>query len=101
MLAKPAAAVRCVQASAGEFSIPLPTDLVSRVLIATRLYDRALPAEQGGPFRLVVRDGDCFMQIKWLDHLELRKEPGPNTAEQIALGRLAAQKVLYQTVRSD
>jgi hypothetical protein len=25
--------------------------------------------------------------------LELRQEPGPNTAERIALGRLAAQKV--------
>ncbi len=60
-LAKPAAQARCVQASAGEFSIPLPIDRIKRVLIATRLYDRALPVEHGGPFRLVVPDGDCFM----------------------------------------
>jgi DMSO/TMAO reductase YedYZ molybdopterin-dependent catalytic subunit len=91
-LAKPATQARYVQASAGEFSIPLPIDRLGRVLIATRLYDRALPSEHGGPFRLVVPDGDCFMQIKWLDHLELRQEPGANTAERIALGRLAAQK---------
>ena len=91
-LAKPLAQARYVQASAGEFSIPLPVDRVGGVLVATRLYDRALTAEHGGPFRLVVPDGDCFMQIKWLDRLELRQEPGANTAERIALGRLAAQK---------
>jgi DMSO/TMAO reductase YedYZ molybdopterin-dependent catalytic subunit len=98
-LAKPAAPARYVQASAGEFSTTLPTDRVGGVLIATRLYNRALPAEHGGPFRLVVPDGDCFMQIKWLDHLELRKEPGANTAERIALGRLAAPMSSTQTAR--
>lgn len=95
-LAKPAGRARYVQASAGEFSISLPIDRVERVLIATHLDGRALTAEHGGPFRLVVPDGDCFMQIKWLDHLELRIEPGANTAERIALGRLAAQKALHK-----
>jgi DMSO/TMAO reductase YedYZ molybdopterin-dependent catalytic subunit len=93
-LAKPAAQARYVQASAAEFSIPLPIDRVGQVLIATRLANRALTAQQGGPFRLVVPDGDCFMQIKWLDHLQLREEPGENTAERIALGRLAAHPPL-------
>jgi DMSO/TMAO reductase YedYZ molybdopterin-dependent catalytic subunit len=98
-LAKPSAQARYVQASAGEFSIPLPIDRVGRVLIATRLDNRALSAEQGGPFRLVVPDGDCFMQIKWLDHLELREDLGANTAERIALGRLAAHKTSTKTIR--
>lgn len=87
-LAKPAAQARYVQASGGDFSIPLPLDQVGKTLIATRLHNQALPPEHGGPFRLVVPDGDCFMQIKWLDHLELRQEPGANTAERIALERL-------------
>jgi DMSO/TMAO reductase YedYZ molybdopterin-dependent catalytic subunit len=91
-LAKPDAQARYVQASAREFSIPLALDRIGRVLIATDLDNRPLTAEQGGPFRLVVPDGDCFMQIKWLDHLELRRDPGANTAERIALGRLAAHK---------
>jgi DMSO/TMAO reductase YedYZ molybdopterin-dependent catalytic subunit len=91
-LAKPVAQARYVQASAGDFSIPLPIDHIGRVLIATRLGNRALTVEHGGPFRLVVPDGDCFLQIKWLDHLELRQEPGPNTAKEIALGRLAAPR---------
>jgi DMSO/TMAO reductase YedYZ molybdopterin-dependent catalytic subunit len=96
-LAKPADQARFVQASAGGFSIPLSIDRVGGVLIATRLYDRALPTEHGGPFRLVVPNGDCFMQIKWLDHLELRQEPGANTAERIAVGRLAAQRTYTPT----
>lgn len=93
-IAKPDTGVRYVQASAGEFSVPLSIDRIGRVLIATRRDDRTLTAEHGGPFRLVVPDGDCFMQIKWLDHLELRREPGANTAERIALKRLASQRPL-------
>lgn len=95
-LAKPSAQARYVQASAGGFGIALPIESIGRVLVATRLANQALPAEHGGPFRLVVPHGDCFMQIKWLDHLELRIEPGINTAERIALGRLAAQKASHK-----
>jgi DMSO/TMAO reductase YedYZ molybdopterin-dependent catalytic subunit len=95
-LARPMAQARYVQAGAGQFSIPLAIDSIGRILIATRMYNRTLTAEHGGPFRLVVPDGDCFMQIKWLDHLELRQEAGANTAERIALGRLTAQKTSKQ-----
>jgi DMSO/TMAO reductase YedYZ molybdopterin-dependent catalytic subunit len=89
-LAKPAPGARFVQASAGEFGLSLPMDRAGQVLLAIRMYDRALTGARGGPVRLVVPNGDCFMQIKWLDHLELRAEPGANTAERIALGRIAA-----------
>jgi DMSO/TMAO reductase YedYZ molybdopterin-dependent catalytic subunit len=77
-----------VQASAGEFSLPLRRDRAEGALLAIRLYDNPIPHEHGGPVRLVVPAGKCFMQIKWLDHLEFRSEAGPNTAEMIALGRL-------------
>lgn len=97
-LARPAAQAHYVQASAGEFSISVPLNRVERVLIATHIDGRPLTAQLGGPFRLVVPDGDCFMQIKWLDHLALREERGENTAARIALGRLAARKGSTQTV---
>lgn len=96
LLARPSIHGRYVHASAGEFGISLPIERAFRVLIATHLDHQSLSAEHGGPFRLVVPDGDCFMQIKWLDHLELRIEPGANTAERIALGRLATQKALHK-----
>ena len=77
-----------VQASAGEFTVPIPLQDARRALLATRLGEGALPSEHGGPVRLIVPGGDCWTSIKWLDHLELRTEPGPNTGKTIALGRL-------------
>lgn len=88
LMAEPHPQARYVQASAGEFSIALPLDSAAHVLLAIYLGETSVPPEHGGPVRLVVPGGDCFMNIKWLDHLELCREPGPNTAKTIALGRL-------------
>lgn len=78
------------------FGISLPIEHVRRVLIAIHLDNQPLSAEHGGPFRFVVPDGGCFMRIRWLDHLELCIWLGLNTAERIALGRLAAQEALHK-----
>jgi DMSO/TMAO reductase YedYZ molybdopterin-dependent catalytic subunit len=82
---------RWVQASAGEFTVPIALQDARRALLATRLGEAALPSEHGGPVRLVVPGGDCWTSIKWLDHLELRSEPGENTGKSIALGRCEAK----------
>lgn len=88
-LARPHQEARHVQANAGDFSISLPLDGAARALLAIRLNETNLSAEHGGPVRLVV-PGECFTSIKWLDHLELRSDPGLNTAETIALARLSS-----------
>jgi DMSO/TMAO reductase YedYZ molybdopterin-dependent catalytic subunit len=90
LLARPHSNAHHVQASAGDFSTSLPIDHAKRVLLALRLNGNWLALEHGAPVRLVVSRGDCFMSIKWLDHLELRNEPGPNTAKMIALARLSS-----------
>ncbi len=87
-LAAPQAEARWVQASAEEFSVPIPLDQARRALVATHLGDQPLSGEHGGPARLVVPGGVCFTSVKWLDRLELRADPGPNTAQSTALGRL-------------
>ena len=87
-LADPHADARYVQASAVDFSLPLSLEEASRALLAIRLGGDAIPVEHGGPLRLIVPSGHCFMQIKWLNHLELCREAGANTAKSIALGRL-------------
>lgn len=79
-----------VQASAGEFSVPIPLQETPRALLATQLAGDPLPIEHGGPVRLVLSGGDCWTSIKWLDHLELRAKPGKNIGKEIALGRLVA-----------
>ena len=53
-LAEMRAEARWVQASAGEFSIPIPIQDAAKVLLATHLGPEALPNEHGGPMRLVV-----------------------------------------------
>jgi DMSO/TMAO reductase YedYZ molybdopterin-dependent catalytic subunit len=85
-----AAQARFVQASSGEFSVPLTLEDASGALLATRLGDTPLPREHGWPVRLVVPGADCFTSIKWLDRIELRAVPGVNTGRTIALGRLPA-----------
>jgi DMSO/TMAO reductase YedYZ molybdopterin-dependent catalytic subunit len=89
LLARPHLNALHVQASAGDFSISLPIKQAKRILLALRSNGDWLALEHGGPVRLVVSGGDCFMSIKWLDHLEFRSEPGPDTAKTIALARLS------------
>jgi DMSO/TMAO reductase YedYZ molybdopterin-dependent catalytic subunit len=81
-----------LQASAGEFTVPIPMHDAKRALLATRLGGDVLPSGNGGPVRFVVPGGDCWTSIKWLDHLELRSEPGENTGKTIALGRCELKK---------
>jgi sulfoxide reductase catalytic subunit YedY len=81
-------AARWLQASAADFSAPLPLDAVGDALLALRLGDAELPADHGGPVRLVVPRRECYTSIKWLDRLELRRQPAPNVARAKALARL-------------
>ena len=90
LLSEPLSEARYVQASAGNFSLPLPLERARHALLAIRLDENLLSREHGGPVRLIVPGGECFTSIKWLDHLELLAEPRPNTAEVIALSRLPA-----------
>lgn len=92
-LAQPSPEAHYIQASAGDFSVPLPRDHAERALLAIRLDENAVPPEHGGPVRLIVPGGQCFTSIKWLDHLELRAEAGANTAKTIALGRLPEAQI--------
>lgn len=81
-----------LQASAGSgrdaFSLPLPLDEARRALLAYGIDGKPLAPEHGGPLRLVVPGRECFTSIKWLDRLEARAAPGPDTARSIATGRL-------------
>ena len=87
-LAEPLVEARYVQASAQSFTFPLSLDRTEAALLAVGLNDTSIPPKHGGPVRLIVPGGECFTSIKWLDHLKLSAEPGTNSAERIALGRL-------------
>jgi DMSO/TMAO reductase YedYZ molybdopterin-dependent catalytic subunit len=90
-LARPHREARYVQASAGNFSISISLDHAATALLAISLNGTNLSVEHGAPVRLVLPGGECFTSIKWLDHVEVRTEPGENTAEKIALARLSSR----------
>ena len=77
-----------VQVTADDFSIPIPIAEARTALLAVEANDDPLPGPHGGPARLVVPGGECFTSIKWTDHIEVRSEPGDNSARRIALDRL-------------
>ena len=89
-LARPHREARHVEASAGNFSVSIPLDRAASALLAISLNGTNLSVEHGAPVRLVLPGGECFTSIKWLDHLEVRSEPGENTAETIASARLSS-----------
>ena len=80
-----------VQVTADDFSIPLPIADARAALLAVEANGEPLPGAHGGPARLVVPGGDCFTSIKWTDHIEVRAEPGDNSARRIALDRLGSE----------
>ncbi len=77
-----------VQISADDFSLPLPLEQARDALLALEVNGEPLPAEHGGPARLVVPGGECFTSIKWAERIEVRAEAGDNSARRIALARL-------------
>lgn len=91
-LARVAPDTRWIQASAGEYSVPISLDDARRALLALRLGDQQLPFVHGGPVRLVVPGRECFTSVKWLDRLEARRDPLPNRGREIALGRLERER---------
>jgi DMSO/TMAO reductase YedYZ molybdopterin-dependent catalytic subunit len=80
-------AARWVQVSAWDISVPLPLSAVDRALLAMHLGDAPLAPAHGGPVRLVVPGGQCYTSIKWVERLEVRREPAANTARAAALAR--------------
>jgi DMSO/TMAO reductase YedYZ molybdopterin-dependent catalytic subunit len=82
---------RWVRASAGDYGAPLSLEVAREGLLALNLGGQPLPVAHGGPVRLVVPGQACFTSIKWLDHLECRDEPGPDTARAMAERRLSGR----------
>ena len=87
-LAEPLAEARYARVGAGDFVFPVALADAGAALLCDELDGAPLSIEHGAPWRLVLPGARCFGSVKWVDRLELAREPGPNTAEAVALGRL-------------
>ena len=90
-LARPLPAARFVRVCAGSYILPLALTEAESALLCDELNGEPLSLEHGAPWRLIVPGGKCFSSVKWVDRLELASDPGANTAESIARGRLPAR----------
>jgi len=74
--------------SCEDFSITLPLDEAREALVALSMNDEPLSVTHGGPMRLLVRGGECFTSIKWLERVEVTTEDAGGTAREVALRRI-------------
>ena len=74
---KPEATHVVFHADGGVYTDNLPLDLARdpQTVLADTLDDEPLPAEHGGPVRLVVPDQLGYKSVKWVVRLEITDEP--------------------------
>lgn len=89
-LARPEDSARFVTFHAGEFASSLALEEARRdnVILAYRMDGIPLPADHGGPYRLIAPGRDCFYGVKWVDRLEVSETDGRDTGPAIALERI-------------
>ncbi len=86
-IVKPLPAARFAAIAAMDFSVGVPLDDPSTVLLATRLNGADMPEEHGGPCRLVSVGQACYASVKWVDSITLTDMAPVETAREIAMGR--------------
>lgn len=72
----PDAAYALVHAMDGDYSCSFPLDRLGEALLAIELDGGPVPAERGGPARLLVADegADCWESMKWISRIDVRIE---------------------------
>lgn len=78
--------------SAADFSVTVPLGAdTANILLATRLNGSSLPAQHGGPCRLVAVDQACYASVKWVDRIRITEKMPTETAREIAAARNAGR----------
>lgn len=72
----PDAEYALVRAMDGDYSCSFPLDRLGDALLAIELDGEPVPAERGGPARLLVVDesADCWESMKWVTRIDVRTE---------------------------
>ncbi len=81
---------RYVRVWSGTYSatVPLFDADAGQAVLCDTLDGQPLSLQHGGPWRLIVRGGQCFTSVKWVDRLEVTAVPELGTGEAIARERL-------------
>lgn len=85
----PHAGAAYVRVCSGDFCSVLPIEVAKEAILCNVLDDLPLGLDHGGPWRLLVPGGACHTSVKWVDRVEFSDRPGEDTAEAIAMARIA------------
>jgi DMSO/TMAO reductase YedYZ molybdopterin-dependent catalytic subunit len=77
---------------AGPYTHPVALVECERVVICDRLDGSPIPAERGGPWRVLIPAHSYNMGVKWLDRIELTAEQPDDAATRIAEARERARQ---------
>ena len=90
-LAEPNPAAGWIHVSAGPYATVVAMADADAVLLCDGLDDAPIPAERGGPWRLVKPDDRYFTSVKWVDRITVSIEQPDNSAVRIAHARQRAR----------
>lgn len=90
-LAAPAPDAAWVRISAGPYATVVALADADSVLLCDGIDGAPIPAEQGGPWRLVKPDDRYFTSVKWVDRITISIDKPDNSAERIARARQRAR----------
>ncbi|BAJ51063.1 conserved hypothetical protein [Candidatus Caldarchaeum subterraneum] len=77
----------------GEYTECFPVSEAKEMVVAYRYRGKEIPAEHGGPLRLVFPGQQCYQSIKWLEEIELTSEYVEGTARSTALSRIGLDAI--------
>ena len=80
-----------IHISAGPYATVVAMPDADDVLLCDGLDDIPIPAERGGPWRLVKPDDPYFTSVKWVDRITVSIAEPDNSAERIAQARQRAR----------
>lgn len=90
-VAEPLPDARYAVFKSGDYSECFPVSEAKEMVVAYRYRGKEIPAEHGGPLRLVFPGQQCYQSIKWLEEIELTGQYVEGTARSTALSRIGLE----------
>jgi len=82
----------CIEVSARQYTTLLSREDANRALLALWLGDAPIPAEHGGPVRLIVPGSECYTSVKWVDRITVHEAELIGAARSVVDGIARARK---------
>jgi DMSO/TMAO reductase YedYZ molybdopterin-dependent catalytic subunit len=83
---------QCIEVSARQYTTLLSREEADRAVLALWLGDAPVPAEHGGPVRLIVPGRECYTSVKWVDRITVHEAALMGAARSLVDGIARARQ---------